>query len=148
MRGSEVSTSVLKCSWVKFKWEEVKCRQVYWSVVKILVTGCPTLSEDLYRSYEVCCLYGCFIYHILLVPIFIIVYMVVLLYVSMYAVNKYVVQYHVIYHNIFKIGGISWLSVLRICSEYLLLTHSVPVERLWNCYQSIEVVILLYWMRK
>jgi len=28
MGRSEVSTSVVKCSWVKFKWEEVKCRQV------------------------------------------------------------------------------------------------------------------------
>jgi len=25
---SEVSTSVVKWSWVKFNWEEVKCRQV------------------------------------------------------------------------------------------------------------------------
>jgi len=29
-----VSTSVVKCSWVKFKWEEVKCRRVQRSGVK------------------------------------------------------------------------------------------------------------------
>jgi len=28
MGRSEVSTSVVKCSWVKFKWEEMQCRQV------------------------------------------------------------------------------------------------------------------------
>ena len=53
MGGSEVSTSVVKCSWVKFKWEGVKCRQVWWSVVgwsvlKVLVTGCLTLLQDIY----------------------------------------------------------------------------------------------------
>jgi len=33
--------------------------------VKVLVTGCLPLLEDIYRSHEVCCLYGFFIYHIL-----------------------------------------------------------------------------------
>jgi len=33
--------------------------------VKVLVTGCLTLLEDIgYVSYEVCCLYGFFVYHI------------------------------------------------------------------------------------
>jgi len=63
--GVKPNEKVVKCSWVKFKWEEVKCRQVYWSVVKILVTGCLTLLVDIYISYEVCCLYGFFVYHIL-----------------------------------------------------------------------------------
>ena len=34
--------------------------------MKVLVTGCLTLLEDrVYRSHEVCCLYGFFVYHIL-----------------------------------------------------------------------------------
>jgi len=36
--------------------------------VKVLVTGCLPLLEDTYSesfSYELCCLYGCFVYHIL-----------------------------------------------------------------------------------
>jgi hypothetical protein len=32
--------------------------------MKVLVTGCLILLE-IYRSYEICCLYGCFFYHIL-----------------------------------------------------------------------------------
>jgi len=36
MRGSEVSTSVVKCSWVK-------CSEVEF---KVLVTGCLPLLED------------------------------------------------------------------------------------------------------
>jgi len=43
MRGSEVPTSV----------------------VKVLGRGCLTLLEDICRSYEVCCLYGFLVNHIL-----------------------------------------------------------------------------------
>jgi hypothetical protein len=39
MGRSEVSTSVVKCCWVKFKWEEVKCRQVEWNVVGWSLNG-------------------------------------------------------------------------------------------------------------
>jgi hypothetical protein len=28
LNGGKPNESVVKCSWVKFKWEEVKCRQV------------------------------------------------------------------------------------------------------------------------
>jgi hypothetical protein len=35
------------------------------SGVKVLVTVCLLLVEDIYRSHEVCCLYGCFFYHII-----------------------------------------------------------------------------------
>jgi hypothetical protein len=49
--------------------------------VKVLVTGCLTLLEDTeIISYEVCCLYGFFVYHILSCSfgsIFITVYMAV-----------------------------------------------------------------------
>jgi hypothetical protein len=38
---------VLKCSWVKFKCEEVKCQKVGLSVMKVSVTGCLTLLEDI-----------------------------------------------------------------------------------------------------
>jgi len=47
---------IVKCSWVKFKWEEVKCSwvkfymersEVSTSVVKVLVTGCLSLLEDI-----------------------------------------------------------------------------------------------------
>ena len=53
MGRSEVPTSVVKRSWVKLKWEEVKCRQVQWSVVKVLVTGCLTLLEDIQIIWSV-----------------------------------------------------------------------------------------------
>jgi len=33
--------------------------------MKVLVTVCLSLWEDIYRSYGVCCLYGCLVYHIL-----------------------------------------------------------------------------------
>jgi hypothetical protein len=36
---------VVKCSWVKFKWEEVKFSE--WSVVKVILTWCLTLLEDI-----------------------------------------------------------------------------------------------------
>jgi len=29
--GVKPNERVVKCSWVKFKWEEVKCRQLKWS---------------------------------------------------------------------------------------------------------------------
>ena len=34
---------------MKFKWEGVKCRQVLWSGLTVLVTGCLSLLEDIYR---------------------------------------------------------------------------------------------------
>jgi len=50
--------------------------------VKVLVTGCLTLLEDIniYISYEVYCLYGFSVitfFHVILVPFIIILYMVV-----------------------------------------------------------------------
>ena len=52
------------------KWSVDKCSEVErgvvgWSAVKVLRTGCLTLSEGICRSYEVCGLYSWFVYHIL-----------------------------------------------------------------------------------
>jgi len=66
----QVSTSVVK-------WSEVV---VGWSVVKWsegFSKRASNIIRKIYRSYEVCCLYGCFVYHILSYSfgsIFIIVY--------------------------------------------------------------------------
>ena len=48
------------------------------SVVKVLVTGCLTLLEDIYIYVYI----YIYIVHILLVPFFIIIYMIYILYAS------------------------------------------------------------------
>jgi hypothetical protein len=57
LNGVKPNERVVKCRWVKFKWEEVKCQQVQWSgvgwsVVKVLVTGCLTLLEDIQNIWS------------------------------------------------------------------------------------------------
>jgi len=52
LEGQPSSWVKFRCSWVKFKWEEVKCREVEWSVVgwsgvKFLVTGYLPSLEDI-----------------------------------------------------------------------------------------------------
>jgi hypothetical protein len=47
LSGVKPNDRVVKCRWVKFKWEKVKCRQLQWSGVKFLVTGCLPLLEDI-----------------------------------------------------------------------------------------------------
>ena len=57
---------------------ELQLSEVQWSGVKVVVTGCLPLLEDI--THGVCCLSGCFVYkffYILLVPFYIIVYMVI-----------------------------------------------------------------------
>jgi hypothetical protein len=40
LNGVKPNVRVVKCSWVKFKWEEVMCRQVQWSVVGWSIVKC------------------------------------------------------------------------------------------------------------
>jgi len=74
-------------------------------------------------------------------------------YIRVYHITSYIISYilsyHILYpyHIIFKIWGISWLSVLGTCSKCLFLSHNVPTEKPWKCYQATAVVILLYCMR-
>ena len=50
VKCSEVEWSRVKCSWlkIKWKWSVDKFSEVEWSGVKVLVTGCLPLSEDIY----------------------------------------------------------------------------------------------------
>jgi hypothetical protein len=57
LNGVKPNERVVKCSSVKFKWEEVKCSEVEWivvgwSAVKVLVTGCLSLLEDIYITWS------------------------------------------------------------------------------------------------
>jgi hypothetical protein len=72
MRGSEVSTSVVKWSVVGWslnerKWNVDKCGEVKCSWMKCREGLSNRASKSIrrYISYEVCCLYGFFVYHIL-----------------------------------------------------------------------------------
>ena len=63
--------SVVKCTWMKFKagktWSFDKCCEVGLSVVKwreVLRNRVSNHYYKIYRSYKVCCLYGCYVYHI------------------------------------------------------------------------------------
>ena len=62
----------MKCSWVKFKWEEGKCGQVYWSGVKCSWVKCSGLSNrvcNVVRTYidhlKLLLIRFFFVYHIL-----------------------------------------------------------------------------------
>ena len=58
LNGVKPYERVVKCSWVKFKWEEVKCRQVLSSGVKVLGTVVYHYSK-IYRPYKVSLLLSC-----------------------------------------------------------------------------------------
>jgi hypothetical protein len=94
--------------------------------VKVLVTGCLTLLEDKCRSHEVCCLYGCFVYHILsyccgyvflLLCLYFLIVMCVLFCVFCFIVLLLLQLKSISYRITFRLGAMRIVVVGFVCIE-------------------------------